>query len=442
MILRGLDLTRLARLAIAASILATTAACGNAGTLADLDGLVVAPAVAGLATDLPTQPPVVAVRDSQEIQDVLNEAAAAFLENDTDRLRPLLHDPTSAFGQAWLERVANMAELPLASYEFEVDDSLPDLATTAARDRYAQQIQVVYVLERLALQDFDDKPANEDLFLTMVDTPAGWRIAGDRDAESLGLISVDHLWDHGPVSTRREGPILALFHPDGPAIGALVEDSLAAVELARQRWPETWPERSPVIVPRDEEELGELLHVTFDLSNFVAFATATPSGERSEYELTGSRIVINSSRFLGRETETRRSILVHELIHIATRPSGGTATPSWLDEGIAQALGEERSTTGTRLIDAISTGNRLLPTDGQFTVGGRDRIFLSYQSAWSFVDHLKRRFGTPLVGDFYAMVGRGSVGEPGTEDYHVNRAATAVFGESLQQLVDVWRQGT
>lgn len=430
--------------AVVLSLLSAVAmtGCGGAGTLSDLDGLAVTPAVAPLATDLPTDEPVVAVRDSLAIQEILNEAAAAFLTTDVERLRPLLHDSTSAFGQAWLERVENMADLPLASYVFELDDSLPDLATEAARSRYAQQIQVVYVLEQLALEGFDDKPANEDLFLTMVDTPAGWRIAGDRDAESLGLISVDHLWDHGPVDALQNGPILALFHPDGPAIGALVEDSLVAIGQARERWPEAWPERSPVIVPRDEDELGELLHVTFDLSNFVAFATATPSGERSEYELTGSRIVINPARFLGRSTDTRQSILVHELVHIATRPSGGTATPSWLDEGVAQALGEERSTTGTQLIDAISVGNRTLPTDGQFTVGGRDRIFLSYQSAWSFVDHLRRRFGSQLVGDFYAEVGRGSVGQPGTEVYHVNRAAREVFGESLEQLVDVWRQGT
>ena len=432
--------TRTRALVLSCALLA--AACGGDGTLADLDVLSLdAAGVVVTADDVDPEPPV-GVRDADDIQAVLTEAAAAFATTDADRLAPLLHDTTSAFGTRWLARVDNMAGLPLSFYALELDDSLPDLATDRLRDRYDDPVQVVYVVEQHSLQDFDDAPANEDLFLTMVETTGGWRIAGDRDAEALGLISVDHLWDHGPVTTLRDGPVLAIHHPDGPAIGALVEDSVIAIQRARERWPNAWPERSPVLVPRDEEELGELLHVTFDLSNFVAFATATPAGERGDYDLTGSRIVINPVRFLNRTTETRQSILVHEFVHVATRPSGGPRTPSWLDEGVAQALGEQRSTTGTGLLSGVPVGERALPTDGPFTVGGRDRIFLSYQSAWSFVDHLQRRFSPAAVGQFYAAVGRGSVGEPGTEDWHVDRAAVEVFGETLEQLVATWRTGS
>ena len=334
-----------------------------------------------------------------------------------------------------------MAGLPLADYQLRLDTSLPDLATDRIRTAHeGARVQVLYVQELLSLADFDDAPAVEDLFLTLVDGGDGWKVATDRDAERLGFVSVDHLWDHGPVTTTVDGPIMALHHPDGPDPGRLLEEARAALVQADARWPLDWPQRVPIVIPRDEEELGELLHVTFDLSNFVAFATATSSGDVGEYELTGSRIVINPDRLLDRSTEIRQRILVHELVHVATRPVAGPLQPSWLEEGVAQALGEQRSTTGTGLVDAITSGALDLPTDGEFTVGGRDRVYLSYQLAWSFVDHLVARFGADAVGSFYATVGQSSIGNPGTEAYHLDHGAREVFGLSMDELVASWQQ--
>lgn len=393
----------------------------------------------GEGTPTEAGPVAPGVRDAAAIQQVLDDAADAMRTGDAEALRPLLTDPASAFGARWLDRATNMADLPLAHYELRLDDALPDLSTARVRDAHDGEVQVVYVVEELAFQGFDEQPAADDLFLTVVDDGSGWRIANDVDAEPLGLVSVDHLWDHGPVTVSRDGPVMALHHPDGPDVEALLGEARAALVQADERWPLDWPGSVPVIVPRDEEELAELLHVTFDLSNFVAFATATPVGERGAYDLTGSRIVVNPARFLDRSPATRQRILVHELIHVATRPSAGPMVPSWLEEGVAQALGEQQSTTGTALVDATAPTSLLLPSDGDFTVGGRDRIFLSYQVAWAFVDHLVASHGTAAVGEFYASVGRGAVGEPGTEPHHVDRAAREVLGAPLEDLVAQWR---
>lgn len=388
----------------------------------------------------PSEPATVAgIRDPAPIQDVLDTAAVALRTGDTDALRPLLLRPEGTFGRRWLARARHMASLPLSHYELRLDDALPDLSTTRVRDAHDGDVQVLYVVEELAFDGFDPAPAAEDLFLTLVDEGDGWRIANDVDAEPLGLVSVDHLWDHGPVEVSRDGPVMALHHPDGPAVDALLAEARAALVQADERWPRDWSAAVPVVVPRDEAELGELLHVTFDLSNFVAFATATPVGERGEYDLTGSRIVVNPDRFLDRTPATRQRILLHELVHVATRPSAGPMVPAWLEEGVAQALGERQSTTGTGLLDATPSASLRLPTDSQFTVGGRDRIFLSYQVAWAFVDHLVDTHGIDRVADFYVAVGRGAVGEPGTEDHHVDRAAQEVLGAPLEDLVDRWR---
>jgi hypothetical protein len=417
---------------------AVLAACGPAGVVATSPG----DAALAVATHVPVEPsqPAVGVRDGDAIQAVLDAAAAGFLAGDLAAVQATLYDPDGVFGQRWLARVEHLRDVPLSHYALELDPSLPDLATARVRSRYEDPVQVVYAVEEHALEGFDATgPAAEDLFLTVVETDDGWRIAGDRDAEPLGLVSVDHLWDHGPVVATRDGPVLALHHPGTSDVGRLLAEARQALVDARDRWPLAWSERVPIIVPRDEEELAELLHVTFDLSSFIAFATATPVGELDGYRLTGARIVLNPERFLDRSTETRQRILVHELLHVASRPVAGPMVPSWLEEGIAQVLGERRSTTGTRLLDAIGTGALELPGDTAFTVGSRDRIFLSYQLAWSFVDHLTRRFGAEEVARFYATVGAGGIDRAGTEAYHVDRAAREVFDAPLTTLVEEWR---
>lgn len=417
------------------------AAALASGCSATLDG--------GAATRLPaavspapvptTPEPARGVRDAAAVQDMLTQVAAAFRAGDPDALEPHLASPASGFGRRWLDRARHMGVLPLSHYALRLDQSLPDLSTQRVRASHDGDVQVVYVVEELAFADYDRAPAEDDLFLTVVDDGDGWRVATDVDAEVLGFVSVDHLWDHGPVTVTRQGPVMAIHHHDGPDVGPLLDEAAAALVQAQERWPRDWPATVPIVVPRDEEELGDLLHVTFDLSNFVAFATATPVAERGSYELTGSRIVVNPARFLDRASETRQRILVHELLHVATRPSAGPMVPSWLEEGVAQALGEQQSTTGTALLDRTATDALALPTDDQFTVGGRDRIFLSYQAAWAFVDHLVATHGAAVVGEFYASVGRGAVGEPGTERYHVDRAAREVLGASLDELVAGWR---
>ena len=341
----------------------------------------------------------------------------------------------------WRDRAANLADVPLASYRLRLDDSLPDLATDEVRGRYDDPVVVVDVREEYALEGFDASgPANEDLYLTLARTDHGWRIAADSDAEPLGLVSVDHLWDHGPVVATRDGPLLALHHPDGTNVLRLLRETEAALAQARARWPLSFPGGVPVIIPRDEDELGDLLHVTYDLSNFIAFSTATPVGDHGHEHLTGTRIVINPERFLDRSPATRQRILVHELTHVATRPVSGPMVPAWLEEGVAQALGEERSTTGTSLLDALAARgfDGQLPADGQFTTGGRDRIFLSYQLAWSFVDHLRRRYGADNVARFYRLVGEGSLGKPGDQDARLRVAAEQVFGTAFATLRDAW----
>jgi hypothetical protein len=425
----------------AAALLATVLLVTGCGLHVDVPA-VDAVAPAARVSLAPTDAPKVATTPDDGVQDLLDAVAEAFLDGDPEALRPLLADPDDRFGTRWLARAEHMRALPLASYELVLGTGLPDLATADVRSRLGPGTQVRHVREEFVLDGYDVRgPATEDLFLTLVPRGDRWVVAGDEDAEPLGLLSADHLWDQGPVTTTASARILAIHHPGQDGVATLLAEAEAALDEASDRWPLDWPRRVPLIVPRDQDELAALLHVSFDLSSFIAFATATATGELGSYELTGTRVVLNTPRFLSRPSETRQRILVHELVHVATRPSAGPVTPSWLEEGVAQAMGERRSTTGTGLLDRLVTSgfDGALPTDGQFTVGGQERIFLSYQLAWSFVDHLVREHGADTVAAFYAELGRGSVGRPGTEPWHVDRAARAVFGAELAELRAAWR---
>lgn len=404
-----------------------------------------APVVSGDAvTSIPAPSPgdvpsaVSTIADAEALQALLDDAAAAMRSGDRDAVERVLADPASPFGTRWVERAERMADLPLSTYELELDLTVPDLATEAVRQRHDEPVQIVTVIERHALDGFDASgPAEEALFLTVVQRGGGWLVADDADAEPLGLVSVDHLWDLGPVVLSGDGRVQAMHHPDTSNVDVILQQAEAAVDEILQRWPLDWPGRVPVIIPSSQDELGELLHVTFDLSNFVAFATATPTGELGDWSLTGARIVVNPERFLDRAPGDRMATLLHELQHVATRSVAGPFVPNWLEEGLAQVLGEQQSTTGTRLLDAVVDSDLTLPRDGQFTAGSRDRIFLSYQSAWGFVDWLVATHGTDRVAAFYAALSD-EADRPGTDAWHVNDAATEVFGSSMDALVSSW----
>lgn len=400
----------------------------------------------GDPADRPT--PVPSPTPIPGLQDALDAVAEAFLAADPDGVRPWLADPDSPFGERWTERAANLAEVPVAAYELEHDPTVPDLASSAVRARHGDGVRVVYVRERHVIVGFDeDRPPVHDLYLTVVpaddDPERDWVIAGDGDAQRLGLTSARHLWDEGPVLATEEDPFVVLHHPArADDVPALLREARAGLDEMRDRWALPWSQHVPIIVPDDQDELARLLNVTFELDDFIAFAAANADGELGDYELTGSRVIVNPDSFFRRTTATRQRILAHELLHVATRPHAGPFTPAWVEEGVAQRLGEGPPPGAFALVAAEvargSVGD--VPLDAEFTTGGRERILLSYQLSYSLLTHLVDRFGEEAVAEFYRELGRGSVGEPGRREYHIDRAARTAFGEDLAALRSSWRR--
>ncbi|MGB0333167.1 MAG: tetratricopeptide repeat protein, partial [Planctomycetota bacterium] len=97
-----------------------------------------------------------------------------------------------------------------------------------------------------------------------------------------------------------------------------------------------------------------------------------------------------------------QGVLRHETAHAFTRSIGGTAVPSWLNEGVAQWLEEPaRRGADVGLARARLGASSLFPLarlNGNL-VGWQDRgdVARAYDQALAFVDHLAVQYGPDLV---------------------------------------------
>jgi hypothetical protein len=380
--------------------------------------------------------------DLDEISLVLDDLSRAMLEGDPGRLTRHLDEPDGEVGRAWRQRASNVAGVEFDRYELRIDERLGEVTSDAVRARYEDEVRVVVVVEELAVAEQDrDGAGRYRRTLTFVRRDDGWRLSEETDGRPLGLSTPVHLWDLGPVASTGDGPVVALHHPDTPDVEPLVEDTVRGIATLADRWPAPWSQRVVLVVPNDGDELEELLDADLHLDDFLAFATATSWTEPGAHDLVGSRVVVNPDRFGSLGPEVRERVLLHELLHVATRPRGSAAIPLWLEEGVAQALGEQGPSTGTASrLEALGPEGRRLPRDEEFTAGGRDETHLAYQRSWSFVDDLVRRHGPPAVAAFYAAVGEAAT-TAGTVEHHLDAAARDTFGTDLEGLVTRWRAG-
>ena len=378
---------------------------------------------------------------TRQLSDLLDGLAQALANADDDAMEALLHDPEGAVGERWRTRAANLADVPFDDLGLRLDPRPGNMTTDRVRARFpdVDEVAVVGVLEEHVLAGHDvDGPARHRHTLTFVRTDDDWRLADDRDGRILGRPEPGFLWDLAPVTTTAQGPVLALHPEEASGVDRLVAETAAAMEVLPQRWPADWSQRTVLSVPSDREQLAHVVGASLDLDDFLAFASATAYSTPGVHEITGTRLVVNPDRFPD-SPDARERVLLHELVHVATRPVASHRIPLWLEEGVAQALGEQGPSTGTtRQLEALGAQGRRLPTDAEFAALGRQATLLAYQRSYSFVDHLVDVRGRDAVVAFYLEVGQ-SVHEPGTVGHRLDRAAERALGADLDALVADWR---
>jgi hypothetical protein len=376
----------------------------------------------------------------EEIQALLDMRAEAMRGGDREAFLATV----DRFNPTFLRRQSLLFDgfqrLGLSGYRLDLSFRLwPELTTDREVARYGASAEptVLHVEERYSLGPYDEQPAIEDLFLTFVQRPGGWRIASDTDLDDLTLFSGRKLWEFEPVVARESEHFLYISHRSLlGAAGTVLRAAEEALDTVAEDWPLPWSEKVVILAPSTTSELGRLIQATFDLDVFVAFAASGVDRTR-DWDLVGHRILFNWPRFSQYDEVTRQSVLTHELLHVATREYSGPVVPIFVEEGVAEWITGHDS--ATVLAGRVQNGlfDRLLPLDHEF-ISGSDAVILSaYQESSAAVRYAAEQFGEEAIARFYRELGS-ERRSSGTWRYHVDRAMGAAFGIGFEEFQRRW----
>ncbi|HLF40225.1 MAG TPA: hypothetical protein VI854_02000 [Acidimicrobiia bacterium] len=329
-----------------------------------------------------------------------------------------------------------LRSVPLASYELLLrTDEIADLSA-GLDDRYAADDVFLPPIEaRYRIEGADATDAIDSFFYTFLRRGGRWRIISDTDVEDLGLPSSRNLWDFGPVARVKSEHFTMLFDPgDRERAEALVVLAEEAHDRLAGTFDRPLPDQVVVVLPHTLDQLREMLQATFDLSNFVAFATAAVDRDRG-WESAAPRVYVQDINLSRNRREFQLETLHHELIHVAAFPVAGPFVPAWVHEGVADWL-----STGRGRPTAPAGTDKRLPDDHEFTTGGQDAILQAYEESTSAMAFLGEVKGKSAPLDVLATAGRPRV-TPGTADHHLDRALREVYGAGFTDFERDWDGG-
>lgn len=398
-------------------------------------------AVIGLIGQL--SPPAAGISSEEpfaDIQALLDRRARAMRSGDRVAFLATVDRASPLFLRRQRRLFDGFQRLGLSEYRLDISRRLwPELTTDREVARYGAGAQptLLHVEERYSLGQYDEQPALEDQFLTFVRRPEGWEIASDTDLDDLTLFSGRKLWEFDPVVTEESEHFLYVSHPALLKPARIVLNAAEeALDTVSADWPLAWNEKVVIIAPSTTEELGRLIQATFDLDVFVAFAASGVDRAR-DWDLVGHRILLNWPNFSQFDEGTRKSVLTHELLHVATREYSGPLVPIFVEEGVAEWITGHDS--ASLLAGSVQNGlfDRLLPLDHEF-ISGSDAVILSaYQESSAAVRYAAEQYGDDAIAEFYRELGsvrRSS----GTWRYHVDRAMKEAFGIGFDEFQRRW----
>ena len=346
-------------------------------------------------------------------------------------------DPNApaAFEEAQGRLFDGLRSVPIESYSLEVrTEDTGDLGGGLAAKYGGARVQLPETRQRMRLRGFDAVDAVDSLWLTFVERDDRWYVAGDEDLAPLGLDTARGLWDFAPVEVRETAHLLTIFHPGqrdrAVALSAIAEEAIGVLE---ERWDQAWPEKIPLILPADTDELEKLLQSTIDLDKFLAFVSYGALRDES-WTSTAPRIYIQDENLGEYSREFQVETLVHELAHAAGAPLAGPFVPAWVHEGIADWVATGRSTRERK----PDGSDGVLPRDFEFSTGAQSKIIEAYRESRSATSYLASRAG---VGSPTALLRElGAVrAAPGNADHQVDAALRrAAGGLGLGDLQAGW----
>ncbi|MTE14037.1 peptidase MA family metallohydrolase [Nocardia aurantiaca] len=222
-------------------------------------------------------------------------------------------------------------------------------------------------------------------------------------------------------------------------IDVLAGELAASTAAVTSLWGADWNQAPVVVVASSPSEFAALTHAVGDVPVEVAASTVADPF-RPGAQLTGQRVVFGpeSGRRLG--ADTLRSVLRHELTHMASRAVTVDGSPMWMLEGFAEysahrALRHPITQIAPTLTARARAGDLPadLPPDAMFEPAS-GTASLAYEQGWSVCAFIADRYGDPELVDLYRQLASGP-----KDRSAVDTALRAILGASYQDLIAQWR---
>lgn len=395
--------------------------------------------IAGARAQTPT--PVEIDEVPTGITALLDDYGRAFQAKDRVLLERTL-DP--AMRDEQLRAFDNAKDVPFRSFEVNTKTQYSgNLAYGRVRAQYPGKDVATYQITEATALDIEELAYEEDGAFTFVrDGPSsadpydGWRLRSTKDLDPIAFFSPHHLWDAGPVAVLRSSHFVLLTHPEvADEMRPILDLAERAYTKATAFWPRSVDDRYVILIPSSTDELGDLIHATFDLGKFVAFVSAS-ADLSTGWVPTGPRVLIHLAHIRNYGAAGQLEIVAHELLHAITRPLSGPHIPVWVDEGLANA-GGGRGARVSQASDGPTPDE--FPEDEEFLTGPVHDIIVRYDQSQVAIEVLIERFGREALARFYEKLGSARV-VPGTDTYHVRHAIESSLEWSEDDWIAAWRE--
>ncbi|MCP3817408.1 hypothetical protein NLX86_04420 [Streptomyces sp. A3M-1-3] len=370
--------------------------------------------------------PAVPDTAAREVQRTLDLRAAAVLDRDEDAYLAALDPAASALRAAARREFANLADVPLQSWAYELTSLRRNGSTATAR-----------VELRYRLQGYDRAPVTAGRELELAEDDGRWYVAADRPVKG----GTQQLWQQGRVTAVRgtHSLVLGVGRPAG-MLRAVAEAADRAVPAVDAAWTGDWAGRVVVLVPGSLDGMASLLGAPAAGYRGIAAVTTGESGGSSS--APADRVIVNPEAYAVLGEHGRRTVLTHETAHVATRAHTSAATPLWLSEGFADWVayrGTDRTAAqaAPELRRAVRGGGLpgRLPADGEFGFSGdADRLARAYEGGWLACRLIADRWGEEKLTAFYRAVGAHKKREGAVE-----RAMDEVLSTTPEDFTAQWR---
>lgn len=387
-----------------------------------------------------------------EFVSVDDPAAAAFRAHQRSVFRSLRLLSFSHFTYAWGSR---------RSFDPPASTGYPTGTVVAA------------VTLEYQLAGWDQRGISDVVPLTFAPHGPHWYLESDTDSgDNLATGPYSEPWSLGNVAVSRRPHVLVVGDTAHRALNERLATRLeAAIADVRRVWPmESWNGKVVAYATTDRRFVTEWFgnqaassgptkpgsEATFEAKVLVLSSTAQVT-DADPYTAGSPRLVM-TPYLLGRDDNYSRSVLRHELTHVALALEGTRRPPTWMVEGVAEYTGFRVMRSGT--VDGVgalavhglpkptwaqlragSWKPLLVADDEAFYGGSLAHVSDTYTTAWLTCLYIADHYGEPTLRRLYEYAASGPDQSMSTTESQALSAVLHVSRASLLSSVRSYARG-